>query len=138
MDLIDVAVTREPLSFDPGPMASMQDGALVTFFGVVRSSTGGRSVERLEYEAYGEMAERQLTEIANEALNKWSVSRVLIHHRTGSLGVGECSVIIAVAAPHRAEAFEACRFCIEGLKSKAAIWKKELFSDGSSEWVEHA
>jgi len=137
MDLDDVVITGAPLIFDPGAMASSHDGAMVAFFGMVRDSTDGRSVIGLEYEAYDRMAEQQLRLILATARSRWEVGRTLIHHRTGPVQVGQCSVIIAVTAPHRQEAFEACRFCIEELKSNAAIWKKELFSDGSFQWIQH-
>src|SRR5690606_15913301 len=102
--------------------------------GQVREASRGREVVRLEYEAFGPMAEKQLRAIAAEAGVKWPGSRVSILHRTGTLAIGEIAVVIAAAAPHRAEAFEACRHAIERLKEEVAIWKKEHFSDGT-EWV---
>ena len=137
MSYVDVVVTEEPLIFHLDAMTSPEDGAMVTFFGTVRGDTDGRPVDKLEYEAYADMAERQLRQIAEDARSRWQLGRVVIHHRTGSLGVGDCSVVIAVTAPHRDAAFLACRFCIEELKANAAIWKKEHFSDGTSSWVNH-
>ena len=108
-------------------------GAVVSFTGTVRASTHGKVVVRLEYEAYPEMALRVFAQIAREAQERWS-ARVVIHHRIGALEPGELSVVIAAAAPHRADAFEACRHAIEALKKDAPIWKRELYPDGSS-WV---
>ena len=93
-------------------------------------------VVRLEYEAYREMAERVLTEIADEIERESPGSRIAIHHRVGSLGVGEAAVMVAAAAPHRALAFETCRAAIDRLKSRAPIWKKEIGESGAA-WIEH-
>lgn len=111
-------------------------GGLVTFSGLVRRQGRIPNVVRLEYEAYREMAERVLTDIADEIEREWPGARVSIHHRVGSLVVGEAAVVIAAAAPHRAEAFEACRAAIDRLKSRAPIWKKEIGETGA-EWIEH-
>lgn len=109
-------------------------GAVVTFSGAVRDQTRGRRVVRLEYEAYAPMAERVFAQIAGEAAARWPGARVSILHRTGTLRPGELAVVIAAAAPHRAEAFDACRHAIERLKQDAPIWKKEHFEDGEV-WV---
>ena len=125
----------EPLSAE-APLAEVSGtdcGAVVTFTGTVRSSNHGQAVVRLEYEAYPEMALRVFAHIAAEAQERWG-ARVVIHHRTGALDPGALSVIIAAAAPHRADAFEACRHAIEVLKKDAPIWKREVYPDGSS-WV---
>lgn len=135
--VVEVLITDQTIDPDEVPSASPADGAVVSFLGVVRGSTDGRGVEGLDYEAYGDMASRQLREIAREAGERWRLSRVRVVHRTGALDVGDVSVLVAVTAPHREEAFEACRFVIDTLKDRAAIWKKERFSDGSSRWVEH-
>jgi len=111
------------------------DGAVVSFLGSVRAANRGRRVLWLEYEAYPAMAERELARIADEARRRWPVSAVAVVHRTGRVEVGEASVAVAVAAPHRAEAFEACRYVIETLKRTVPIWKKEVFEDGAV-WVE--
>jgi molybdopterin synthase catalytic subunit len=108
-------------------------GAVVSFTGTVRSSNHGKAVVRLEYEAYPEMALRIFGHIAAVARERWG-ARVAIHHRTGALEPGELSVVIAAAAPHRADAFDACRHAIEALKKDAPIWKREIYPDGSS-WV---
>ena len=110
-------------------------GGIVTFVGAVRDHARGRSIRHLEYEAYPGMAEREMEKIASEAAERWPGVRVSIAHRAGHLEVGEIAVAIAVAAPHRAEAFEACRFAIDTLKETVPIWKKEIASDGEY-WVD--
>lgn len=129
-------LSSSPLSLDDAVASVRGDdaGAIVTFTGQVRAASRGREVVRLDYEAFGPMAEKQLRAIAAEAAAMWPGSRVSILHRTGTLGIGEIAVVIAAAAPHRAEAFEACRHAIERLKQEVAIWKKEHFTDGT-EWV---
>jgi len=109
-------------------------GALCVFHGVVRDHSRGRRVTHLEYEAYPPMAEKVLTQIGEEIAGRWPGARVAIVHRTGRLEVGETSVVIAVSSPHRAEAFEACRYAIEALKTRVPIWKKEFAEDGEY-WV---
>jgi molybdopterin converting factor subunit 1 len=109
-------------------------GAIVTFTGNVRRQGQQPNVARLEYEAYGPMAEEVLATIASEIERELPGSRVAIHHRVGTLAVGETAVVIAASAPHRAEAFEACRAAIERLKERAPIWKKEIGEDGA-EWI---
>lgn len=113
---------------------SPEQGALCTFTGHVRRHGQQPNVARLEYEAYVPMAEQVLSEIAAEIERELPGTRVAIHHRTGTLAVGEAAVIIAVSAPHRAEAFEGCRAAIERLKVRAPIWKKEIGDDGAV-WV---
>ena len=110
-------------------------GGVVTFVGRVRDSSHGRAVNKLEYEAYPEMVEKVFEQIAAEALAKFGVIDVAIHHRIGSLAVGEASVVVAVSAAHRGEAFDACRFAIDRLKQIAPIWKKEHSPEGAV-WVE--
>lgn len=116
-------------------VAGPDAGGLVTFAGAVRDHARGKSVEKLEYEAYPGMAEREMDVIAAEAAERFGGARVAIAHRTGLLAVGELAVVIAVAAPHRAEAFEACRYAIDELKKRVPIWKKEYATDGAS-WVD--
>lgn len=108
-------------------------GGIVTFTGTVRDETRGRRVLRLEYEAYGPMAERKLAEIGG-ALGQAHGAAVAIVHRVGVLAPGEAAVVIACAAPHRTPAFRACEACIEALKKDVPIWKREVYADGS-EWV---
>jgi len=110
-------------------------GALCVFHGVVRDHSQGKRVTHLEYEAYPPMAEKVLTQIGDEIAERWPGTRVAITHRVGRLEVGETSVVIAVSSPHRAEAFEACRYAIEELKARVPIWKKEFAEDGEY-WVE--
>ena len=109
-------------------------GAVVTFVGTVRDRNRGRAVVRLDYEAYPEMALRVFARIEEEARARWPGTRIVIHHRTGTLEPGALSVVIAAASPHRADAFSACRQAIEELKKDAPIWKREHYEDGS-EWV---
>ena len=125
----------EPLQLD-GPQRAVEGtdcGAVVSFVGTVRSTNHGQIVVRLEYEAYDAMALRVFERLASEARERWG-ARVAIHHRTGALNPGELAVVISAAAPHRADAFEACRHAIEALKKDAPIWKREIYPDGSS-WV---
>ncbi|HWW17320.1 MAG TPA: molybdenum cofactor biosynthesis protein MoaE [Candidatus Saccharimonadales bacterium] len=107
------------------------DGAIVTFDGCVRNQSHGRRTLYLEYEAYESMALAKMREIAVEIHAKFPIDRVAIAHRLGRLEIGETSVYIAVSAPHRAAAFEACRFAIDMLKRSVPIWKKEYFEDGA-------
>lgn len=126
----------EPLSVDAALQAvrGPDCGAVVHFTGVVRGKARGKDVVALEYEAYARMALEQFGRIEAEARGRWPGARVVIHHRTGRLAPGELSVVIAAAAPHRADAFAACSHAIEALKADAAIWKRELYPDGSA-WV---
>lgn len=110
------------------------DGAVCVFLGVARKFSRGREVVHLEYEAYPEMAEKKLAEIGDEMRVKYGAERVVIFHRTGVLGIGEASVGIGVATPHRKEAFVACQYAIDRLKEIVPIWKKEVWSDGSH-WI---
>ena len=139
------AVTREPLRLDDlvqavarppdggGPLV----GAVTTFLGLVRGENLGRRVVRLEYESYEPLAVKVFERIAAEVQEHWSGPRLALHHRLGALRVGEASVAIAAAAPHRAEAFAACRYAIERVKQIAPIWKHEFFEDGHT-WIEGA
>lgn len=108
-----------------------QDGAIVTFDGFVRNESHGRRTLYLEYEAYESMALAKMREICAHVHHAYSIDRVAILHRLGHLDVGETSVFIAVSAPHRAAAFDACRLAIDTLKRTVPIWKKEFFEDGA-------
>jgi molybdopterin synthase catalytic subunit len=110
-------------------------GGVVTFLGTVRDLTDGRVTTALDYEAYPEMAEKKMAEIEEETRNRWPVGDMMIVHRLGHLGIGEVSVAVAVSCPHRAQAFEACRYAIDRLKELVPIWKKENWADGTTEWV---
>src|SRR5207237_9723290 len=105
------------------------DGAVIVFRGVARRHSRGRDVVHLEYEAYPEMAEKVMAQIADEIKSRWPVSGVAIVHRTGVLEIGQTSVVIALSAPHRGEAFEAAQYAIERLKQIVPIWKKEVWRD---------
>jgi len=110
-------------------------GAIVTFQGVVRNNSQGRVVSYLEFEGYKPMAERKMQEIAADIYTKWGIDKVAIIHRIGHLDIGEVIVAIAVASPHRSEAFEACQYAIDTLKEIVPIWKREVWEDGTEEWV---
>lgn len=109
-------------------------GGIDVFIGTVRASTKEKKVVRLEFEAYESMALVEMKRIAEEAEQKFSIQRILIHHRTGILEVGDVPVVIVVAAAHRAAAFDGCRYAIDTLKQTVPIWKKEIFEDGEV-WV---
>ena len=111
------------------------DGALALFLGTVRDHNEGRRVLRLEYQAYEEMARPEMQRLEEEARERFGISALALVHRTGSLQVGEVAVGIAVASPHREEAFAACRFVIDSLKKRVPIWKKEHF-EGGEVWIE--
>jgi molybdopterin synthase catalytic subunit len=113
------------------------DGAVALFLGTVRDHHAGRRVRHLDYHAYPGMAEREMERIEAAARERFGVSRVAVVHRTGRLEIGEVSVAVAVAAPHRAEAMEACRFVIDRLKQTVPIWKKEYYEDGAV-WIDGA
>jgi molybdopterin converting factor subunit 1 len=133
-----IAVLSQPLSLGEvvAAVEGVERGGIVTFTGVVRRHGHHGEVIRLEYEAYVEMTEQVLGEIAEEIEREWQGVHVAIHHRVGSLAVGETAVVIAAAAPHRAEAFDACEAAIDRLKRRAPIWKKEIGVDGE-EWIGH-
>jgi molybdopterin synthase catalytic subunit len=113
------------------------NGAIATFLGLVRDHNQGRRVTHLVYEAYDALAERTLALIVDEAREHWPSTILAIHHRTGRLDIGEASVAIAAASPHRADAFAACRYAIERIKQIAPIWKHEHF-EGGAVWIEGA
>lgn len=131
-----ILITHEPL--DPEAVTASvrkdRNGAVVTFLGTTRDTTAGRRVLYLEYEAYRPMADRKLAEIVEEVRRRWSLEDVAVAHRLGRLEVGEVSLVVAVAAPHRREAFEACAYVVDRLKETVPIWKKEYF-EGGEVWV---
>ena len=114
---------------------STASGAVVLFLGTVRELTEGRRTIALDYEAYGPMAEAKLQELEAEARRQWPLDRVAIVHRVGHLELGDVSVAVAVSSAHRHVAFEAARFLIDTLKQTVPIWKKENWSDGTTEWI---
>lgn len=130
-------VVREPI--DAAALlqgaVSPSDGAALLFWGVVRNENEGRPVAHLEYQAYAEMAELEMRRIAEEARERWGTGAIHLVHRVGKLEVGEASVAIVVASPHRAEAYEASRWVIEELKRRVPVWKREGYLDGETEWV---
>jgi molybdopterin synthase catalytic subunit len=135
-----VRITRDPLDEAAvnelrRALAHPSVGGVVAFEGVVRDTNKGKRIRYLEYEAYPEMAEAEMARIAAEVTRRWGADRVALVHRVGRLEIGECSVVAMVACAHRAEAFEACRYAIDTLKSTVPIWKKEIAEDGE-EWIE--
>jgi molybdopterin synthase catalytic subunit len=132
-----IRLLREPIDLAALQAKSPADGALCLFAGIVRNENKGKAVLYLEYEAYEDMALALMEKIASEALQKWPISDIRMVHRLGRLEIGEASVAVAVASPHRTEAFAACRFLIDTLKSQVPIWKKEYYADGSA-WLEEA
>ena len=129
-------LSGEPLSLDVAvaEVASPEAGAIATFSGTTRAHSRGRTVTRLEYEAYEGMAEAELERIASELSQRYSLLRVAIHHRTGVVGIGETSVVVAISSSHRADALAACRDAIDQLKQTVPVWKKEVY-EGGEEWV---
>jgi molybdopterin synthase catalytic subunit len=132
-----IQLTREPLDRNAliAAVSHASAGSIAIFEGVVRDHARGKQICYLEYDAYPEMAEQQIRVIVDEAQKRWGVEHVAVAHRFGRLEIGEASVIIVVATPHRAEAFEACRYIIDTLKTTVPIWKKEVATNGE-EWVE--
>ena len=129
-------VTEEPLSLDAvvGEVADESAGAVASFLGTVRRESRGRTVLYLEYEAYAEMAEDVMAQLAHDLQERYELSAVAIHHRVGTLGIGEASVVIAVSAPHRQDALAACKDAIDTLKQTVPLWKKEIY-EGGEEWI---
>jgi molybdopterin synthase catalytic subunit len=110
-------------------------GAICTFLGTVREITGERRTSALRYEAYPEMAVKKMAELEAEARRRWPIIDAALVHRVGDLELGEVSVVVAVSCPHRRQAFEACQWLIDTLKEVVPIWKKEVWADGTEEWV---
>lgn len=134
--MLDIQISQSTLSVQACTdfVASDSAGGTAVFIGTVRNQTKGKPVIRLEFEAYEPMAIAEMRKIAEQAQAKWSCEKIAIHHRVGTLQIGEIPVIIAVATPHRKAAFEACQYCIDTLKETVPIWKKEIFEDGEV-WV---
>ena len=129
--LTDQAIElSELLAFVGDPAA----GAVATFIGTTRDNNEGRSIISLDYEAYPGMAEQEMAKLGAEAAQKWEITRMAIVHRTGNVPIGEASVAIAVSAPHRDDAFKACRYAIDELKKRVPIWKKEIYQGGEI-WI---
>lgn len=134
---IHISVTADAIR--PGDVLSelggSADGAVILFLGRVRDHNDGRSVTGLDYEVYGEMAERELHDIATEAAARFEVTELRAIHRVAALEIGEISVAISVASPHRDAAYEASRYVIEEIKVRLPIWKRERYADGDTRWV---
>ncbi|HEX8324318.1 MAG TPA: molybdenum cofactor biosynthesis protein MoaE [Tepidisphaeraceae bacterium] len=137
-DRIDITAdpldTAAAVAFVADPAA----GGIDVFLGTTRSEkrADGADLVALDYEAYGDLARKQLAVLVASARAKWPVVKCVVLHRTGRVGLAEPSVVIAVSTPHRAASFEACRFLIDSLKQVAAIWKQEVWTDGTRTWVE--
>jgi molybdopterin synthase catalytic subunit len=117
-------------------VARHSNGATVLFVGTVRDVNDGRPVSGMEYTAYRSMAEREMTDIVREASFEFGTSDIVVEHRIGALELGDASVVIAVAHPHRGAAYDASRYVIEQLKQRVPIWKREAYVDGTREWIE--
>jgi len=132
-------VTAAPLDIQAvaGLVTRDSDGAVATFVGLVRDHNAGRAVRWLDYEAFAPLAVKTFEQIGGEAAAQWPDTRLAIHHRTGRVAIGEASVAIAAASPHRGHAFAACRYAIERVKQIAPIWKHEHF-EGGEVWIEGA
>lgn len=129
-------LSSEPLSLDAAvdEVRSAQAGAIATFTGTTRVQSRGRTVLHLDYEAYEEMAEQIMAQLAAELKSRYDLCEIAIHHRTGRVDIGEASVVIAVSAPHRQDALAACKETIDTLKEQAPLWKKEFY-EGGEEWI---
>ncbi len=134
--MIDIKIKSDPLSEVECNdfVKDSSAGGTVIFIGTVRDHTRGKKVVELEFECYEPMAFKEMEKIAGAIKNRWKAIKVSMHHRVGSLNIGEIPVIIAVSTPHRQAAFEACQFGIDTLKETVPIWKKEVFEDGEL-WV---
>ncbi len=134
--MIDIQIKETALSTQECEQTVADDaaGGTVIFIGTVRNQTKGKKVVRLDFESFVPMAKKEMLKIAQEVEKRWGALHVAIHHRVGSLDIGELPVIIAVATPHRKAAFEACEYAIDTLKKTVPIWKKEVFEDGEV-WV---
>jgi molybdopterin synthase catalytic subunit len=134
--MIDIKITPERINISECIEHSMSpnSGGINIFIGTVRSHTKGKKVVRLEYECYERMAIKELEKIACRIEEHYEADKILIHHRTGVLDIGETAVLIIVSCAHRDEAFKACRYAIDTLKETVPIWKKEIFEDGET-WV---
>ena len=131
-----IEITHSALDPQPITAAVRRDsnGAVVTFLGATRRNSMGKSVLYLEYEAYEPMALKKLSEIADEVTEKWGIEDVAIVHRIGRLEIEDVSLVVAIASPHRKEAFQACGYVVDRIKEDVPIWKKEVFEDGEV-WV---
>lgn len=129
-------LSADPLSLDTAvdEVRSDRAGAIATFIGTTRVESRGRTVQRLDYEAYEGMAEKVMAELADALKEKYDLCEIAIHHRTGRVEIGDASVVIAISAPHRQDALAACREAIDTLKQQVPLWKKEVY-EGGEEWI---
>lgn len=134
--MIDIQLLHKPLSEQEclDSVKTPDTGGIVVFVGTVRNQTKGKTVVRLDFEAYEPMAISEMRKIAEQAVEKFSLKKISVHHRVGTLAIGEVPVVIAVSSAHRKAAFDACEFVIDTLKETVPIWKKEIFEDGEV-WV---
>lgn len=132
-----IQIVEDPIDINHiyNQLADPSSGAVVLFVGRVRSHNDGRSVRRIHYTAYTEMAQREMTRIAEEARQRFPISQLALVHRIGSLAIGDIGVAAAVATPHRAAAFDGARFLIDTIKARVPIWKQEFIDEESSHWV---
>ena len=131
-------LTRSPISLDGllAEVAGPAFGGNCIFLGTVRNGPDEHGVTAIEYSAYEEMVEAEFSRLLADARGRWPEARIAVRHRLGSIPVGQASIAIVAAAPHRAQAFEACRYVIEGVKQRIPVWKKELRVDGTEVWVD--
>ena len=131
-----INITSDPL--DPDSITKLvrknSNGAIITFLGTTRDSTDGKRVNYLEYEAYQPMAQDMIRQIFDEVKERWEIEDLAMSHRLGKVDIGEISMVVAIASPHRKQAFEAGQYSIDRIKEIVPIWKKEFFDDGE-EWV---
>ena len=138
VDLIDLTPRELDVSVAVGHVTGASSGGIAVFLGTTRAELNAskQPLVALDYEAYPEMALEQMRDLARRARQQWPIARLALLHRNGRVAVGEPSVIIAVASPHRGEAFDACEWLIDTLKKEVAIWKKEVWADGATTWVD--
>jgi molybdopterin synthase catalytic subunit len=132
-----IEITQNPIDHASitDRVRSNQAGAVCSFLGTVREMTGTRQTIALDYEAYPEMALKTMSDLEAEARARWPILELALVHRVGHLELGEISVVVVVSCPHRHQAFDACRWLIDTLKETVPIWKKEVWADGTEEWV---
>jgi molybdopterin synthase catalytic subunit len=138
-DWLDLLSTPLPTADAVGSVSHPDAGGMAVFLGTTRAERhrdSGHPLVALDYEAYADLATKQLQELAARAKQQWPILRLAVLHRVGRVEVGQASVLVAVATPHRAEAFDACRWLIDTLKVEVAVWKKEVWSDGTQTWVD--
>jgi len=138
MDKKKAVVTEEDFELDElkKRVCTQEDGAVVVFNGVVRSKNNGKKIEKLELQRYEGMTESELEKVKEEAINNFKITDLVLVHRYGELDVGDNIVGIVASAPHREEAFEACKYSIDRIKEKVPLWKRETTKSGESRWLD--